>query len=1687
MNLTEDLDNGAENFTVSDIETIGANLNVTVISSSNTTLVPTANITITKGTGGDRTVTVNPKDNQNGSANIKLRVTDANSGTAEYTFTVTVAAVNDAPVGIDNIAEITEDTSYTLAWTTLTSDVDIATNADSIGVSIKAADNASHGTATVVGNNIVYTPIANFNGTDSFTYTVTDSKGDTDTGVISVTVSQVNDAPIADNDNAVTNEDNAVTIDVLDGDTDIDQDSTLNANPSAEVLSISTDEADLIKPVHGTISVTADNKILYTPNANYNGTDSFEYNADDGEALDKATVSVTIHQVNDNPVAVTDSASTNEDTAKTIDVLANDTDVDIIAANNQDVLHAKTDFSITSASVNSPAHGSVAIVSNKLVYTPNANYYGTDSITYTISDGHDGSATGTANITVLSVNDLPVFSTTPANMNLTEDLDNGAENFTVSDIETIGANLNVTVISSSNTTLVPTANITITKGTGGDRTVTVNPKDNQNGSANIKLRVTDANSGTAEYTFTVTVAAVNDAPVGIDNIAEITEDTSYTLAWTTLTSDVDIATNADSIGVSIKAADNASHGTATVVGNNIVYTPIANFNGTDSFTYTVTDSKGDTDTGVISVTVSQVNDAPIADNDNAVTNEDNAVTIDVLDGDTDIDQDSTLNANPSAEVLSISTDEADLIKPVHGTISVTADNKILYTPNANYNGTDSFEYNADDGEALDKATVSVTIHQVNDNPVAVTDSAVTGDEDPVSVDVLANDTDVDTSASINQEVLYSTDTFSLVSYDFIGDAHGTLSNIGGTITYTPSLNFKGTQEISYVISDGHDGSATGKLIVSVDEKNDKPIAYDDDIVTDEDTQITFNVLSNDADQDIGDEKSFVMFTQDTSSLPGSFSTNANGSITYIPDENYNGSFTLSYQMKDKAGLTDDAVIKITVAAVNDAPVAQDNNAEINEDTSYTVAWTSLTSDVDIATNADSIGVSIKAADNASHGTATVTGNNIVYTPIANFNGTDSFTYTVTDSKGNTDTGVISVTVSQVNDAPVADDDSTVTNEDNAVTIDVLDGDTDIDQGSTLNSNPSAEVLSISIDEADLLQPAHGSITITDNKIVYTPNANYNGTDSFEYNVDDGEALDKATVSVTIHQVNDNPVAVNDIAQTNDEDPVTIDVLLNDTDVDTQSDINAEQLHSQSNFGLVSVDKPNNGTAEIKDGKIYYKPNDTFSGDDTFKYTMSDGHGGSASADITVCVLSVNDPPATPVVITPKDNEKYGTGSTIHVTWTGFDIDGDVLKYTLEYYDGQSWQVIQKGLTDTQYDFAIPQALKSITDLQFRVNASDAEYTSDYGYSGKAEVDKDAPKNIAVTLKTQDGKNYTAGTWTNQNVTITAISVQDASKVTFSYAIEDKAYSAASHLTVTEGVHTVYILATDEYGNQTVFGGYLVKIDKLAPAVPGIDITASDNGATIKLTLKSDPGGSGNNYLILPSNNQKSATGDIIYSVDKNDIYHFVIYDKAGNRTEFDATVDQITQGGGDVDIGLDEIGKIVDDADKVRLPNGEWTDTLTLKDAKPGTYTIEVMDKNGNISTVTITITDEEVAKGSWQASNSTASWYISASVLALIIIIFLLAYNIKITAIVSDGGEDSILKTKKKLKMRKDEVIVTLKQKDFEGSDYIKAELTKSFTKAMRGRTLIVMLNKTEIIRTRIPDNAEGRFGLTVNRIKNQ
>ena len=1779
MSLTEDMANGNSNFSVSDVETPWTDLAVTVISSTNPTLVAVTDVSIVKGTDGARTVTVNPKDNQNGTADIKLRVTDGNGGYNELTFTVDVAADNDDPVANDDAGTINEDTSFTMDWTDLTSDVDIATNADALTASITTQ--ALHGEVEVVGDDINYTPDENWNGIDSFVYTVTDKAGATDTGTVAVTVLPVNDAPIADNDTGATNEDTSVTVDVLDGDTDVDQNASLNMHPNAETEVLEVTLTGATAPQHGTVSVTAGKELYYTPDANFNGTDTFTYVVTDGELQDIGTVTITVAQVNDNPQAKPDTETTNEDTPVTIDVMANDTDVDTNVTLNLHVLHSKDDFTITlTGATVASQHGSATVVANKVEYVPHENWYGEDTFTYWLNDGNGGSAEGTVTVTVNSVNDLPIFATSPAHMSLTEDMANGNSNFSVSDVETPWTDLAVTVISSTNPTLVAVTDVSIVKGTDGARTVTVNPKDNQNGTADITLRVTDGNGGYNELTFTVDVSAYNDDPFANDDAGTINEDARFTTDWTDLASDVDIATNADALTASITTL--ALHGEAEVVGDDINYTPDENWNGIDSFVYTVTDKAGATDTGTVAVTVLPVNDAPIADNDTGATNEDTSVTVDVLDGDTDVDQNASLNMHPNAETEVLEVTLTGATAPQHGTVSVTAGKELYYTPDANFNGTDTFTYVVTDGELQDIGTVTITVAQVNDNPIAADDFEETEEDTNVTINVLDNDTDIDTDADLNKALpLHTKDEFSVsLSGITTPPQHGTISLVGNSIVFNPETDWDGVDTFTYWLLDGHGGSDEGTVTVSVGGENDPPVANDDTMTADEDNTAVFNVLDNDTDQDLGDSVSFVSFVGDTTGLHGVLSATSDGEVTFVPDENWNGSFTVRYQIEDEDGLTDEADITITINPVNDNPTADDDSVTAIEDTPKTVDVSTLIDDIDIATNGDNLSISVETGDGPAHGTVTVSGTVITYTPSKDWNGTDSFVYTVTDDAGGTDTATITIAVSAVNDKPVAVTDTASVNEDSTVLINVLSNDDDADMDTTLNAIVQ-DALTL---EEVLTQPTYGTAVAEGNSIRYTPSADFNGTDSFTYRVTDGMETDTGTVTVTVRQVNDNPVANQDTAQTTDGDAVLIDVLANDADIDTDSSLNLGERYSRSSFAIVSVSVPTNGSAVVKNGKVSYLPDAIFAGNDSFTYTMSDGHGGTATATVNVTVVSANDPPNVPVVSTPANGQKYGGSATLDVKWTCYDIDGDALTYTLQYFDGSVWRTVATGLTDTTYRFPIPSTLTTITNLQFRVSASDAEFTSDYGYSGRVSVDKDTPKDVVVTMKTADGKAYTAGTWTRQDVIVTAVSATDASTVTFRYALEDKAYAAGSNKTVTSGVHNVFIEATDEFGNKAEFGGYLARIDKQAPAVPDSAVSITEGKAVIKLSLLSDPGGSGNLTLTMPDGTKMSVSGksDANWTAAKNGEYKFSLADAVGNSTEFtvnvsdmDETPPQITCDSNPYVIGetstdvitadlkfTDDVsevtvkgyavtdsssyngvyssykesikladpgtyyihamaqnafglttnktfgpfiiagaepvpsvgdatpdpvagdvlvnpGTIVEGAKKIRLPGGEWTDTLTLEDVPPGTYLVEVMDADGNTQIVEITITEEAIAAGIYKPrTNQIALWLLGAGIGLGLLLLLLLWKNVTVEICAAgENGHGKVLRKRRWLKRRKNIIYIDMNARQVADATYGNMILGKSFTKRMENNTVVIRLKGDIVLEVLVPKDTQGCF----------
>ncbi|MEF1170738.1 Ig-like domain-containing protein, partial [Vibrio campbellii] len=432
-------------------------------------------------------------------------------------------------------------------------------------------------------------------------------------------------------------------------------------------------------------------------------------------------------------------------------------------------------------------------------------------------------------------------------------------------------------------------------------------------------------------------------------------------------------------------------------------------------------------------------------------------------------------------------------------------------------------------------------------------------------------------------------------------------------------NFNGEATISYTVSDG-ELEDSAEVSVTVNPVNDAPVANDDSAVTDEDTPVTINVLPNDTDVD-GDTLTIV-----NASVPAEQGAVeiVDGKLVFTPADNFNGEATISYTVSDGA-LEDSAEVSVTVNPINDAPVANDDNVVTDEDTPITIDVLPNDTDVD----GDTLTI-VNASVPADQGTVEIVDGKLVFTPAENFNGEATISYTVSDGELEDDAQV-SVTVNPLNDAPVANDDNAVTDEDTPFTINVLPNDTDID-GDTLS------IVNASV-PAD-----QGTVEIVDGKLVFTPAENFNGEATISYTVSDGALEDSAEVTVTVNPINDAPVANDDNVVTDEDTPVTIDVLPNDTDVDgdTLTIVNAS----------VPVDQ---GTVEIVDGKLVFTPADNFNGEATISYTVSDGELED-SAEVSVTVNPINDVPTVENTIADQSLEEDFTPYTIDLNDAFSDVD-----------------------------------------------------------------------------------------------------------------------------------------------------------------------------------------------------------------------------------------------------------------------------------------------------------------------------------------------------------------------------------------------------------------------------------------------
>ncbi|MBN1180206.1 MAG: tandem-95 repeat protein [Anaerolineae bacterium] len=474
-------------------------------------------------------------------------------------------------------------------------------------------------------------------------------------------------------------------------------------------------------PISGTVTI-AGSTVVYTPTLDFTGDDVFTYSVATAGGLlgDTATITVTVGGTNDPPAAQDDTATTNEDTAAAISVLANDSDPD-----------GQTPFLL--AVENPTSHGAAAIAGNTVIYTPSQDFNGADTFAYTISDGI---LTDTARITVTiqPINDAPPFTTGP-DWVVAEDCGTQVVPAWATDIapapatatDEAGQVLTFTLTNDNNGLFSAQPGLSVAG------VLTFTPAANANGVARVSATLQDsggtANGGmdTTMQSFVITVTAVNDAPQANDVTRATPEDVPLNIAIVpSQVSDVD----GDPLTVSSVGAP--ANGTATTDGSNVVYTPTLDLNGVDVFTYTVRDPGGLTDTATITVTVTEMNDLPTLDPLSKLTiDEDAAMQTVGLSGISSGAPDETQTLTVTA-----TSDDTGLIP--HPTVAYTSPNTtgaLYFQPVANAFGVVTLAVTVTDGLSQTACTFQVTVTPVNDPPTldAIPDVEVYADAGPQTV------------------------------------------------------------------------------------------------------------------------------------------------------------------------------------------------------------------------------------------------------------------------------------------------------------------------------------------------------------------------------------------------------------------------------------------------------------------------------------------------------------------------------------------------------------------------------------------------------------------------------------------------------------------------------------------------------------------------------------------------------------------------------------------------------------------------------------------------------------------------------------------------------------------------------------------------------------------------------------------
>ena len=622
-------------------------------------------------------------------------------------FSINIVSDPTGPQVVNDTITVTEDTPRVItAAELLANDTSGATPARTLTVSSIQAIGTTKGSVS----GTTYTPLANSTDPDVLSYTVTDSSGLAATGTITINITSVNDDPVAVNDSTTAiagSVDNDIAV--------LSNDTPGPANESTQTLTIT----NVTTPSNGgTVTIAAGGKsILYTPDPTYVGSETFVYTIqDNGNPAKTATATVTVDVAPaTRPFAVANRFTVVEDTTNNVfNVLAND-----LVNSGETALLVGINSNPTNGTATINTNNTATTSDDTIVYTPNANFFGTDVFTYAMNEtnGTGANSIGTVTVTVNNVNDIPVLVNDPGVGVVIATEENAALTIpfaTLTANDSPGPNETDSLTITSVAAVTPNAGTVAINGTN----VVYTPAANFSGTFLFTYLAVDNGvsplTAAVPATVTVTVNPFNDPPVLTTKSFTGTEDQNVTMAITSVLANDSPGpgeTASQTLSLTSVAPVTSGQGSVAIVGANVVYTPAANFNGPFLFTYTATDSgvPAKSSTATVTVNMTAVNDAPVptADTARAFKNNTQRITIASL-----LSNDSAGPSDESGQTLSITAVQAG----TNGTVQLdTANGVVLFTPTADYVGPASFTYTVQDngGGATNSATgnVSVTVEE----------------------------------------------------------------------------------------------------------------------------------------------------------------------------------------------------------------------------------------------------------------------------------------------------------------------------------------------------------------------------------------------------------------------------------------------------------------------------------------------------------------------------------------------------------------------------------------------------------------------------------------------------------------------------------------------------------------------------------------------------------------------------------------------------------------------------------------------------------------------------------------------------------------------------------------------------------------------------------------------------------------